>query len=540
MTMFLKNPAAVGPRRHLGVALGSLLLLSGVQAEEAKSVVDDASGNLPSANALLSATTKLALDDDPVAATSKKQRRARKEEHAKRQKKAVQERREYPVPPVTYQPSLPPVGKYSVAGICEPIHESTAPSITLNDGESLASAYARLQSASNNQGGVINIPWNVRLNQCDSLRVARKRIMSGGVTIRGLPGPNGEQPRFYCRTEKRDGTVPHSEVAGRFMSFGDTRKDGKGSPANQRVLVENLHVDGYKTAFNLPKSGHIILRNNYVHHQFGNAVVYSNLEWPARLTLEICGNEVAHAGYGNALHGFYLHRGLHPESSAEIALVDNLCHSTPYSSCFKSIANKHVVKGNRFYQSLDTDPSYEKRYSSMLLDIAACADNLIEDNEFHGHKPEANKFGDILIGIRNRKKIVKGCDRPPYDSSQFNDPDYWSSLGGAKVFPTIIKRNSFTAGPDFGERLFAITAMGTFPNEELRGFGPAKLLEPPPGWYERSRVYVSENTYTGFAADHLYRSLPPGHCSVEKCGPPPAREPDSDLIEVGKGETYVK
>jgi hypothetical protein len=108
------------------------------------------------------------------------------------------------------------------------------------------------------------------------------------------------------------------------------------------------------------------------------------------------------------------------------------------------------------------------------------------------------------------------------------------------MFPTVIKGNSFTAGPDFGARLYAITAMGTFPNEELRGFGPAKLLEPPPGWYERSRVYVSDNSYAGFTEGHLYRSLPPGHCRLEKCGPPPSRQPDSDLIEIGDGERIVE
>ena len=111
MIISSRPPASVGARRRLGAALGSLLLLSGIQAEGAKGPVDVATDNLPPASAPLSAITKPALDDDPVPVDSKKQRRKRKDERGKRQTKALQERRDYPVPPVSYRPSFPPIGK---------------------------------------------------------------------------------------------------------------------------------------------------------------------------------------------------------------------------------------------------------------------------------------------------------------------------------------------------------------------------------------------------------------------------------------------
>ena len=447
------------------------------------------------------------------------------------------DRQEYPVPPVNYRPRLPPLGTYSVPGVCQSVHDERAPQVTLEDGETLQAAYKRLKAIDPKSGGIINVPWNVKINQCDNLRVGRRWIMSGGVTIRGILGPNGEQPHFYCRREERQGTIPKKHGRGKFLQFTEARgKDGAKKAANQQVVIENLHIDGYNTAISPPRSGRFIIRNNYIHHQLSNAIVMSDLDEPWQFTIEICGNEVAHAGRGNSEHGFYIHRGLHPESSVDVVLVDNLIHSTPFSSGFKSIANKHTIKGNRFYQSLDTDPNYEKQYSSMLIDVPACAENVIEGNEFHAHKPKADSFGDILIGIRNRKSI-RGCDRPPYDSEKFNDPGYWASLKGEKIFRTIIRDNKFRAGSGaYDKKLYAVTAMGTFPNKPLRTFGPAVLLEPPPGWYERSRVYVSNNEYWGFAEDRLYRESPPSHCEKPKCGRAPSRKPDGDLIEVGGGE----
>jgi hypothetical protein len=341
--------------------------------------------------------------------------------------------------------------------------------------------------------------------------------------------------------KKRQGTIPKKATKGQFLGVASAASD-------KSLLVENLHIDGYKTAISLPVKGKVVVRNNYIHHQYSNGLVYGNFKGAnIRLQLEVCGNEIAHAGKGNAEHGLYLHRALHPTSSADVTFLDNVCHSTPYSSCYKSIANKNTLVNNRFHHSLDTDLSFKKQYSSMLVDIAACAENLIERNQFHGHKAFPNSHGEEMVAIRNRKKPLKGCDRPPYGSDDFNNPDYWASLKGAKIFPTTIRDNLFRARPenasgeDYGDRLHAITMMGTFPNEPLRTFGPARLLEPGPYWYERSRVYASGNRYVGFSdLDHIYRSMPPRHCRAEGCGKPPSRQPDSDLIEVGLEEKIEK
>ena len=81
------------------------------------------------------------------------------------------------------------------------------------------SAYERLAVASNDRGGIINVPWYADTVQCDKLWARNRRVMETGVTIRGLAGPGGQQPRFYCRRDVRDGTIPKEHKAS-FLSIG--------------------------------------------------------------------------------------------------------------------------------------------------------------------------------------------------------------------------------------------------------------------------------------------------------------------------------
>ena len=148
-----------------------------------------------------------------------------------------------------------------------------------------------------------------------------------GLSIRGISGPNGEQPRFYCRRKERQGTIPKGVRTEAMLVLGQ----------GGDYLVENIHIDGYQSSIKLPPVGHIVLRNNYMHHAFSNGLIYSNTSSKKTLDLEVCGNEVSHSGRGNSEHGFYLHRNLSKIGSANVTLVDNVCHSTPYSSCYKSI-----------------------------------------------------------------------------------------------------------------------------------------------------------------------------------------------------------
>jgi hypothetical protein len=187
----------------------------------------------------------------------------------------------------------------------------------------------------------------------------------------------------------------------------------------------------------------------------------------------------------------------------------------------------------------------------MLIDIAACAQNTLTGNLISGYKP-TSRGGDALVGIRNRRNIY-GCDAPSPgwggslsleglykipDSPQ-HDPDYWAALDGEVLFPTIFADNLFVVSGEYAQQWPAITAMGTYPNvAKTQLQAPTCLLEAPQNWYERSRVYVSGNTYSGFA-EH-YAANPPYHW--EQCGTavPPGPGPSSELFEIAEGEMYLE
>ena len=280
-----------------------------------------------------------------------------------------------PMPALSYTPSYPPLGDYSVAGVCQAIHDETATVITLQRGERLSSAVKRLKSSSPG-GGVIAIPWGAPL-QCDSLRL-HKTYFPNGITLRGVSGPQGQQPRFYCRSadprHKLGGTIPGDQVTPAFLSVSGT--------SHQTILIENIHVDGYKGALKFADKGTNIVRNSWFHHGAHNGISSGNTGGPSknpykgienrnRFSLEMCGSEISHYGQGNHTHNFYMHRGLGGggedpswmgmgayDSWSEITLVDNLCHSPGWASCFKSIANKNNILNNKFYSELVTDPSF--------------------------------------------------------------------------------------------------------------------------------------------------------------------------------------
>ncbi len=185
------------------------------------------------------------------------------------------------------------------------------------------------------------------------------------------------------------------------------------------MLVENLHIDGYGVAVQAPQSGHLVVRNNYIHHQIRNGISVNGVldrdsgeGWGAKL--EFCGNEISHSGNGNAKHGFYMHRSNRDGASIDIILVDNTLHSCAWSSCFKSVANSNLIVGNSFYKTRETDPSYSTMYSQMLVDVAACGETTIRNNKFYRWRPDpkVNRSpGGAPIGIRNRKDL-NGCDYP--------------------------------------------------------------------------------------------------------------------------------
>jgi hypothetical protein len=467
-------------------------------------------------------------------------------------------------PAITYSPTFPTLGTYSVAGACPTVEDVADAKVTLLDNELLQVAYERLRVLAPTGGGILEIPWDVDINTCDTLRINENKMLAGPLTIQGTVGPAGQIPRFYCRSDTRDGTVERQSVAGEFFAFLGEHDD------TTPVVFEQIHVDGYKKAVMGPRKGHLIVRNNYLHHGLSDGIAHSNNETGSGgLELEICGNEISHFGQGNTIHNSYVHRslggrggdtnldgipgggptGVHNESWNSLMYVDNLCHSSPFSHCLKSTANENHVEGNTFWGTLVTDASYTERIGSTLVDLIACAKNDIINNDFHSYKPEAGKYGDQVIGIRNRRTAVRGCDIPsawePYTIPPAAIPGpvhtdaYWTALGGAIQFPTTIEDNNFYIDGEYGWRYYAITMYGTYWNHETTLGSPSCWLASPLTWYERARVYADNNTYWNYDAAYLYRNMPPGHnyydhCPVES---PAGPGPDNDMIEAGVGET---
>lgn len=480
-----------------------------------------------------------------------------------------------PEPILTYSPSYPPLGQYSIAGACEAIHPESAPTVTLFDGETLHRAVQRLASLSPT-GGVVAIPYNADTVQCDSLRLNKKLHFSGGLTLKGLPGPNGEQPRFYCRSDderyRLGGTIPADQVATAFLIAGEV---------HHNILIENIHVDGYKSALKLGKKGTNVIRNSWFHHGPHNGISSGNTGGPGkdpyrgientnRFTLEACGLEVSHYGQGNHAHNFYMHRGLggggeNPywlaknsyDSWSEVTLIDSLIHSPGWASAYKSIANKNNIHNNRFYSTLKTDPSFSMagKHAQMLIDVPSCSENYITGNELHNFKPSKNAGGSAVIGLRGRRTAMRGCDIPlvwlPYATKEVQVPtarnpgaaihnkEWWTTQKGDVWFPTVFENNLVTVSGEYAARQTAIEIYGTYWIYE----GPKKVscyLETPETWYERSRLYADKNTYVGFKdKEHIYATVARKHhknClnQPQPGGPGPA----SDLYQTGPMEAY--
>ena len=505
--------------------------------------------------------------------------------------------------PVSYKPPYPPLGKYSLPDACTPIHSAEASKVTLLDGEKLQNAFNRLLSGKHvTEGGVIEIPWKTKIVQCDDLRVRPKDISAiPKLTIKGIVGPNGEQPRFYCRISNAyslGGTIPINDVTKRSPEWF------KGGGNGFELMVENIHVDGYKKALSLASSGIYKIRNSYFHHGSSNGISNTNtgnarnflrsVAEPSRFTMEFCGSEISHYGQGNHTHNFYMHRSLgggggsqelkavYPmlfDTWSKNVIVDSIIHSAGWASNFKSIANEVIIVNNKIYSELATDPSYTNfdengdfssgRFAAqMLIDVSACSKVTIKGNELYNFKVDKpSKGGSALIGVRRRRTAMRGCDIPlawwPYgygpDESKtypaelnqsagslalgrgsVHTDGFWSSLGGKVHFPWIVENNLFSVQGPYSSRQTAMHLYGTSYVFE----GPKKVscsLPSPKNWYERSRVYLKNNTYIGFKdMSHIYESKT-GSGKNANC-PKPYPETRSSVkqqrFEILGGETY--
>lgn len=416
----------------------------------------------------------------------------------------------YPELHITYQPDLP--GTFSKPGMCEDIHGAGAKRVTLKNRELLQDALNRLKLASGGAGGVLEIPWDVDTRQCDKFKNGDNKMVQK-LTLRGVRGPNGEFPEFYCWATKLGGTVDQGG-GGTFMLQGD----------NGDLLVENLMLTGYGTWFRSGRGGKNIYRNIYAHHATndGNQVDSINGLSTQSVDIEYCGNEMSHGGQDNAQHLFYMHRATVPDRKITVTLLDNVFHSCNWSSCFKSTANENYLHNNRFYKTvppadyqptdpehnLTTDPLYERKYGQMPVDLISCSKNVVEDNYFYNYRPEPRGYASgWMVAFQNRRGI-HGCDQPkgyagdnmgavPLPDSEFWSPEYWESIEGTYPQKSFVTGNTFeNRGPE--AKSHAIASWGTYPIYASRSFGPACLLEAPEQWYERHKVYISGSTWIGF------------------------------------------
>jgi hypothetical protein len=484
-----------------------------------------------------------------------------------------------PEPTVTYQPPYPELGQYSVAGACAPIHSALSARVVLRDDETLRSALMRLQELSITKeiNGVIEVPWGADTVQCDSLRIRKSDAALRQLTIRGVTGPDRQQPRFYCRSAEPKyhlgGTIPARYVAPSFFRMAvDT-----GHP---EIAFENLHIDGYGGALKLGNSGDYVVRNSYLHHGPDNGIASANIERlqdsgadsSASFTLQLCGSEISHYGQSNSKHNLYLHRALgggrdNPlwmaqgavNSWSEVLVVDSLIHSPGWGSAFKSIANKNILVRNKFFSELETDPGYpnSERFSAqMLIDVPACSENIIRGNELHGLKTTKHAGGVALLGLRNRRTAIRGCDIPTaWESGRLaedaapskvdgavHQDKYWRDLGGAVLFTTSVEGNYFEVKGAYAHLQTAVEVAGTYPVYE-GSMKQSCWLPTTKSWYERSRVYLKDNHYAGFRDfEKIFRIAPRNHSllcqnSFQPPGPGPVTTLEK-LIDMGSGETY--
>ena len=481
---------------------------------------------------------------------------------------------ECPQPTVQYKPAFPTLGDYSVAGVCEPFPQEVE--VTLKDREPLDDAYARLKdkaAVAGVQTGAIVVPWDVDTLQCEKFRPAVRDSLHT-LTIKGALGPNGEQPRFYCRRADFDGTTPK---AGEFIAYRNKRDLKDGVEQHVKLMIENIHIDGYSQWLFVSTASDTRLRNNYMHHSTNDGLTTPGISFheseKGGINYEVCGNEIAYAGNGNASHCLYMHRSERASFgvNVDVKFVDNVVHSCNYSSGIKSIANNNLIVGNKFYKHLETDPSYSPRGTQMMVDIPSCSNSLeIRDNLFHYNRVDEKWMpGNSMIGIRNRANMF-GCDipQPPYlkgrvtladgskhicyrdptkpecaiPDSQFWDPGYWADK--SHEIPIHITGNTFEVPLDAykGERATAVSSWGSYPYYRKTLGSKSCVLPTPDGWYERTMVYLTGNTYINVNPDQVAIEEPmfttPG---VDSCGfeyEGNSNPEDWKLITKGADEVY--
>lgn len=403
---------------------------------------------------------------------------------------------------------------------CEPIHGPDAPTVTLGSTgtETLNKAHDRLLAINGAAGGVILVPHDAPV-ACDKLyKFTRLANKHASVTIRGVPGPAGERPRFECF----DSTG--AKGVGTWMSFGKplylpNTTTPITDPSSIQIMVEDVDIVGYNVQVLIQAGvGKAVLKN--VRHLDGSGTCVKNqeLEGDLRLAWEICGGENARCGQGNINHGYYLHGNIEQQDTGHSTVYygGGWCHDARGSHCFKSTANRNIIVGNLFETGTHWDAPYEP---TELLDMMACSNNVVRGNVFRSN----SKYGHTAYLLHRHD--LDGCPMPRYESPEYQDGSFFamvralgtdSASGSAAANPymkgTFVSGNVFEElgnyAPGYEPMVYGI--YGTFPADPPTYYSFYYVQKPvPANWVERSTLYFANNIVVGpYGAPYARQGYP--------------------------------
>lgn len=324
----------------------------------------------------------------------------------------------------------------------------------------------------------------------------------GELMIEGVLGADGARPRIVCA-----GGTDGVTLGSRF---------GRGS-----LILRNLEITGCANGVRAKKGRRIVLDNLYVHDNAENG--FQSGSEPG-MVVEVLGGEYARNGdYTNLTHNLYIGH----VAAATVRGIHS--HSANGGHALKLTARTYDVRDN-LLETTGEGPSAadDPHFSTTLLDIIACSRGVVAGNTLvftMRSKTEAlpSGTGKNLLMFRNRQSIT-GCDDPPYDSAEFQDPAYWERVaaGGLEnpdnplLLHHFVYANRFVAkGPNAAETV-AIANLGTYPlGDDADGEGLTPLPVPR-SWVERSRVWLAGNAFEGVGVRVADRALVAGKAVPEE------------------------
>lgn len=321
----------------------------------------------------------------------------------------------------------------------------------------------------------------------------------GTFLITGRLAPNGDRPRVT--TEER--IAPNGQIKKHaFLGFKPNAQD--------YLVVENLEIKDSEGGIDAANFGGVVIRNVFVNGTTGESGIAARQPHPTiigkfPMWMEIYDTEVSRAGAHNIRHNLYLNR-------IDRIYIDGLyTHSSRGSHALKIVTRDVTVRNSTFAttdQAFKDIRSDDLFLSTTLLDIAGCANSLIENNKFVGVHVAAKQRSvrawggstHVMVDVRRRRTMVQGCDDPVIGSDDYSDPKWWARAkagGYAKsnkfLRQHIVRNNEFI---NIGtNNLPMVHNKGTAPIEDSPGKSGDMPL--PPGWFERSVVWAENNRLQG-------------------------------------------